>query len=129
MSFFFRMASRLRPSTPEEVVRSIKDSFLALNTRTHTKVTYPIYPPPLPPCFSRPHPARLLFLRLFFGDLEADPSMRARFWIDPGDGIGCKAVILSAVDVQFRWSSQILKIMVVWFSPCALGDHFPSFSL
>ncbi|XP_039828724.1 putative MO25-like protein At4g17270 isoform X3 [Panicum virgatum] len=37
MSFFFRMASRLRPSTPEEVVRSIKDSFLALNTRTHTK--------------------------------------------------------------------------------------------
>ncbi|RLN16800.1 putative MO25-like protein [Panicum miliaceum] len=38
MSFFFRMASRLRPSTPEEVVRSIKDSFLALNTRTHAKV-------------------------------------------------------------------------------------------
>ncbi|PUZ41016.1 hypothetical protein GQ55_9G469400 [Panicum hallii var. hallii] len=37
MSFFFRMASRLRPSTPEEVVRSIKDSFLALNTRTHAK--------------------------------------------------------------------------------------------
>ena len=38
MSFFFRMASRLRPSTPEEVVRSIKDSFLALHTRTHAKV-------------------------------------------------------------------------------------------
>ncbi|CAL4930905.1 unnamed protein product [Urochloa decumbens] len=37
MSFFFRMASRLRPSTPEEVVRSIKDSFLALHTRTHAK--------------------------------------------------------------------------------------------
>nr|CAB3495883.1 unnamed protein product [Digitaria exilis] len=37
MSFFFRMASRLRPSTPEEVVRSIKDSFLALHTRTHVK--------------------------------------------------------------------------------------------
>ncbi|KAL6593800.1 hypothetical protein ACP70R_012339 [Stipagrostis hirtigluma subsp. patula] len=37
MSFFFRMASRLRPSTPEEVVRTIKDSFLALNTRTHAK--------------------------------------------------------------------------------------------
>ncbi|KAL6838266.1 hypothetical protein ACP4OV_031938 [Aristida adscensionis] len=37
MAFFFRMASRLRPSTPEEVVRSIKDSFLALNTRTHAK--------------------------------------------------------------------------------------------
>jgi len=31
------MASRLRPSTPEEVVRSIKDSFLALHTRTHAK--------------------------------------------------------------------------------------------
>ncbi|CAL4922757.1 unnamed protein product [Urochloa decumbens] len=37
MSFFFRMASRLRPSTSEEVVRSIKDSFLALHTRTHAK--------------------------------------------------------------------------------------------
>ncbi|KAJ1297047.1 hypothetical protein BS78_01G348500 [Paspalum vaginatum] len=37
MAFFFRMASRLRPSTPEEVVRSIKDSFLALHTRTHAK--------------------------------------------------------------------------------------------
>ncbi|OEL37536.1 putative MO25-like protein [Dichanthelium oligosanthes] len=37
MSFFFRMASRLRPSTPEEVVHSIKDSFLALHTRTHAK--------------------------------------------------------------------------------------------
>ncbi|KAM0850529.1 hypothetical protein ACQ4PT_053015 [Festuca glaucescens] len=34
MSFFFRMASRMRPSTPEEVVRSIKDSFLALPTKT-----------------------------------------------------------------------------------------------
>ena len=54
MSFFFRMASRLRPSTPEEVVRSIKDSFLALNTRTHTKVIYPISPPPLPLLLASP---------------------------------------------------------------------------
>uniref|UniRef100_A0A0D9VU84 Calcium-binding protein 39 n=1 Tax=Leersia perrieri TaxID=77586 RepID=A0A0D9VU84_9ORYZ len=37
MSFFFRMASRLRPSTPEEVVRSIKDSFHALHTKTGAK--------------------------------------------------------------------------------------------
>ncbi|KAG8063309.1 hypothetical protein GUJ93_ZPchr0003g16508 [Zizania palustris] len=34
MSFFFRMASRLRPSTPEEVVRSINDSFHALHTKS-----------------------------------------------------------------------------------------------
>ncbi|CAM0873572.1 unnamed protein product [Alopecurus aequalis] len=34
MAFLFRMASRMRPSTPEEVVRSIKDSFLALPTKT-----------------------------------------------------------------------------------------------
>ncbi|XP_010228597.1 putative MO25-like protein At5g47540 isoform X2 [Brachypodium distachyon] len=37
MSFFFRMASRMRPSTPEEVVRSIKDSFLALSSKTSAR--------------------------------------------------------------------------------------------
>jgi hypothetical protein len=50
------MASRLRPSTPEEVVRSIKDSFLALHTRTHAKVILLVSPPPsagpLPPSSS-----------------------------------------------------------------------------
>uniref|UniRef100_A0ACD5WVM9 Uncharacterized protein n=1 Tax=Avena sativa TaxID=4498 RepID=A0ACD5WVM9_AVESA len=37
MSFLFRMASRMRPSTTEEVVRSIKDSFLALATNTSAR--------------------------------------------------------------------------------------------
>ena len=46
MAFLFRMASRMRPSTPEEVVRSIKDSFLALPTKTGARVIFLPSPPP-----------------------------------------------------------------------------------
>ncbi|ONL98279.1 Protein Mo25 [Zea mays] len=62
MSFFFRMASRLRPSTPEEVVRSIKDSFLALHTRTHAKALEEVE-------------KNMSSLRLLiFGDGEVEPN-------------------------------------------------------
>jgi hypothetical protein len=94
MSFFFRMASRLRPSTPEEVVRSIKDSFLALHTRTHAKViseSLRLLPP-----FSRASSPVSSSSRAFFfflGDLEASRSMRTRSLIASGDGIGCAGFI------------------------------------
>jgi hypothetical protein len=39
MSFFFRGGSRQRP-TPQEIVRSIKDSLVALDTKTGAKVLY-----------------------------------------------------------------------------------------
>ncbi|BAS84275.1 Os03g0359700 [Oryza sativa Japonica Group] len=52
MSFFFRMASRLRPSTPEEVVRSIKDSFQALHTKNGARVKIPLLLSSLLLCFS-----------------------------------------------------------------------------
>jgi len=40
MSFFFRGGSRQRPS-PQEIVRSIKDSLVALDTKTGAKVCDP----------------------------------------------------------------------------------------
>jgi hypothetical protein len=80
MAFFFRMASRLRPSTPEEVVRSIKDSFLALHTRTHAKVIYQSLLVLPFPCFW-PSPTRRASCScaFFLEDLEAGRSMRTRF--------------------------------------------------
>jgi calcium binding protein 39 len=58
MSFFFRAATRQRPS-PQEIARSIKDSLVALDTKTGAKVcarpssillphSHPLHGPPDP---------------------------------------------------------------------------------
>jgi hypothetical protein len=60
MSFFFRAATRQRPS-PQEIARSIKDSLVALDTKTGAKVyaqpssillphSHPLHGPPIRPC-------------------------------------------------------------------------------